>query len=513
MTFPIWMALPPEVHSLQLHSGPGAGAVLAAAEAWRSLSTGYASAAAELAALLSGVAPGVWAGTAADSYQAAHRAYLAWLGRAGAVSAGVAADVETAAGAYAAALATMPTPAELAVNRATLGTLVATNFFGVNAVPIAVTEADYLRMWVQAATTMSVYQAVSGAALASVPRSAPVPLLLEPNAGARASAIAAASDAPAGGFQDPIAELLAGSEHFQSMYLALRDLVTNPVGTISQIIIDFAANPAEALTTWMPLLYVFAYGALFGILGTPLYAAAMAPAAVAIPIALGLSGVYRLAELPAPPADETAVPAATSPATEQPLAVAAAPAPAPAVAPAPAPASAPAPAPAAAVASAAPPTGPAGLGLVVAGGDGPRFGAGPTIGRRVAAEESASSSAATGAGLTAMQRRMAARRRRRGGTATERGYRYEFTTATAVAPATAAARAEPAAPTAAGIGAGPVGFTGTAARSALPIPAGLATARADTEHDATVPMMPGTWSGPPGAPGEPESFCDRDVVI
>jgi PPE-repeat protein len=188
MTAPIWMAAPPEVHSALLSSGPGPGSLLSAATAWNSLSAEYASAAQELSALLASAQAGVWEGPSAESYVAAHAPYLAWLTQASANSAAAAAQHETAATAYTAALAAMPTLPELATNHIVHGVLLATNFFGINTIPIALNETDYLRMWIQAATTMGIYQAMSSAAMASTPQTTPAPQILKSDATANPAA-------------------------------------------------------------------------------------------------------------------------------------------------------------------------------------------------------------------------------------------------------------------------------------------------------------------------------------
>src|ERR1700691_3242324 len=135
MTAPIFMAAPPEVHSALLSSGPGPGSLLAAAQAWNSLSVTYTETADELTAVLEGVQAGTWDGPSSEAY-VAH------------------------------------------------GVLLATNFLGINTILIALNEADYARMWVQAATVMSTYQTISGAAIAASPQTTPAPQVVQANSAA-----------------------------------------------------------------------------------------------------------------------------------------------------------------------------------------------------------------------------------------------------------------------------------------------------------------------------------------
>lgn len=253
MTFPMWFAVPPEVPSAWLSTGMGPGPLLAAARAWHALAAQYTEIATELASVLAAVQASSWQGPSADRFVVAHQPFRYWLTHAATVATAAAAAHETAAAGYTSALGGMPTLAELAANHAMRGALVTTNFFGVNTIPIALNEADYLRMWIQAATVMSHYQAVAHESVAATPSTPPAPQIVT----------SAASSAASSSFPDPTKLILQLLKDFLELlrYLAV-ELLPGPLGDlIAQVLdwfISFVSGPVFTFLAYLvldPLIY------------------------------------------------------------------------------------------------------------------------------------------------------------------------------------------------------------------------------------------------------------------
>ncbi|BBX58655.1 hypothetical protein MSHO_40000 [Mycobacterium shottsii] len=166
-------ALPPEVNSLRMYSGPGSAPMLAAMAAWDDVSAEMLLTAAAYESVLSALLSDGWLGPASAAMAAAAAPYVTWLSATGLQAAQTAGQAAAAAAAFEAAFAMTVPPSVVAANRVQLLTLVATNFLGINTPAIAATEAEYAAMWAQDATAMYGYAAGSAVASTLEPFSEP----------------------------------------------------------------------------------------------------------------------------------------------------------------------------------------------------------------------------------------------------------------------------------------------------------------------------------------------------
>ena len=197
-------ALPPEINSARMYSGPGSGPLMAAATAWDELATELDSTAASYSSAISELTSEEWLGPSSASMAAAAAPYAAWMSTTAAQAEQAAAQAKAAASAYEAAFAMTVHPAVVAANRSQTMALIATNILGQNTAAIAASEAQYAEMWAQDSAAMQGYASFSAVVSRLTPFTSP-PQTTNPAGLAGQAATVAQAAAPAAAAATPLA--------------------------------------------------------------------------------------------------------------------------------------------------------------------------------------------------------------------------------------------------------------------------------------------------------------------
>lgn len=218
---PTWVALPPEVNTARLMLGAGPAPMLQAAAGWEGLALLLETQADELAASLSNLAS-LWSGMASERAIQATMPTIMWLRTTSAQAMKRALQAANQANSYTVAMATTPPLPEIEQNHVTHGVLEATNFLGVNTVPIGANETDYfVRMWHQAAGAMDMYQAETqlNTLFEPIPPMKPIVIPGVGESSAAMAAAGAAARAPMGVARNAVVEMVSTTAKMDSVRL------------------------------------------------------------------------------------------------------------------------------------------------------------------------------------------------------------------------------------------------------------------------------------------------------
>jgi PPE-repeat protein len=190
-------ALPPEVNSGRMYTGPGSTPMMSAASAWRTMAAELSSAAHSYETVVSQLSGEEWLGPGSASMSAAATPYIAWMNTTATLAEQAASKATAAAAAFETARAATVPPAAVTTNRVQQSALVSTNVLGINTPAIAALDALYAEMWAQDAAAM--YGYASGSAVASqvTPFSEPAQTTNPGGQSAQAAAVAQAGTSTA----------------------------------------------------------------------------------------------------------------------------------------------------------------------------------------------------------------------------------------------------------------------------------------------------------------------------
>ncbi|MGA7053462.1 MAG: PPE family protein, partial [Mycobacterium sp.] len=159
-----FITLPPEFTSALIHSGPGAGSLIEASDAWQRLGTDLEESVRSYSPVLSSLTE-AWRGPSASAMTQAVGPYITWLRSTAQQCQRLSSSAQVAAAAFGSTLAAVVHPSQVSANRVRLAQLVATNRLGRNLAAIAETEAQYQDMWANNSAALYRYEATSAQAV------------------------------------------------------------------------------------------------------------------------------------------------------------------------------------------------------------------------------------------------------------------------------------------------------------------------------------------------------------
>jgi PPE-repeat protein len=185
-------ALPPEINSARMYSGPGSSSFQSAASAWNGLAAELQSAAQGYETTITQLSSDEWTGVASAQMASAAQPYVTWLQESAAQAEQAATQAQSAAAAYEQAFSSTVAPPLIAANRAETAAATQANVFGQYTPLIAQLEAQYSEMWAQDSAAMYTYAGQSASAAQVQPFSSPATTT---NAAGTATQAAAVSQA------------------------------------------------------------------------------------------------------------------------------------------------------------------------------------------------------------------------------------------------------------------------------------------------------------------------------
>jgi PPE-repeat protein len=229
-------AMPPDLISALLYSGPGSTSMVGAASAWSALAAELTSAAQGYDKVVLQLASEEWMGPASATMAAAVQPYVTWMTTTAGQAEQAATLAQSAAAAFEAAFASVVPPPLIAANRVELTQAQQTNILGQNNGIIAQLESQYAEFWAQDSSAMYNY-AASSATASKVTSFVDAPEISKSTAGAtQAAAVSAASGNSAASIQSTL-------QGYLSQITGQLQGLSSPSGITSQVQQFAAGNP------------------------------------------------------------------------------------------------------------------------------------------------------------------------------------------------------------------------------------------------------------------------------